>query len=579
MANTGSIVYNPQFENHGSGPSEAISFLEPEKPPRTPEKSAEADPPEEDSQGYARSKWANKREYILSTMGYCVGVGNLWRFPYVCIRNGGGAFLIPFFLSLLLFGMPLFFLEAYLGQYTSRSPLHVWSICPLFKGVGVAMCILSLIVYWYYNTILAWAIYYLVSSCQKTVPWSLCDQWWNSPQCQVFSGSKNAQAEQMFTNGNDSLISSMNETGVSMASPTVVVEATTTLLNNLTSLPFNASNLTKNATVKMVSAAEEFWQYNVLQVSSGFGDMGHVVWYLALSLAVSSLLIFLGMIKGIKSSGKVVYVTAIAPYVIVTILLIRGVTLPGAVDGIIFYVRPDFSRLSDVAVWMEAALQVFWSLGPCWGTIIAMASYNQFNNNCLRDSIFLTLACEGTSFYAGFAIFSVLGYMARESGLRVDEVVSSGPGLAFIVYPEAVSLMPLPQLWAVLFFFMVITLCFDSEIAYGETLMTVVSDFFPRLMARYRVLLTAAFCAGGFLLQLPFVTQGGIYMFQLVDWYAAAITLILIGVIECIVVGWIYGAQHFGKDIMMMIGRRPPRIVTVLWCLITPSLLAVSVSP
>ncbi|KAL8568605.1 hypothetical protein ACOMHN_006271 [Nucella lapillus] len=325
------------------GPHEVIAFLEPETESSSKEQNGA--PALERQQSYERSKWGSKQEYILSTLGYCVGVGNLWRFPYVCIRNGGGAFLIPFMLSLIIFGMPLFFLETYLGQFTSRSPLHVWSICPLFKGVGVAMCILALIVYWYYNTIMAWALYYLVSSFQSTLPW-----------------------------------------------------------------------------------------HNVLQVSSGFGEMGHVVWYIALSLGVSSIFLFLGMIKGIKSSGKVVYVTATAPYILLTVLLIRGATLPGAVDGIIFYLRPDFSRLTDVSVWVEAALQVFWSLGPCWGSIIAMASYNQFTNNCMRDSIFLTLACEGTSIYAGFAIFSVLGYMARESGVPVDKVVSSGGSCVVVCF-------------------------------------------------------------------------------------------------------------------------------------------------
>nr|KAG5708022.1 hypothetical protein BaRGS_025160 [Batillaria attramentaria] len=113
-----------------------------------------------------RFTWSKKREYLLSAMGFCVGIGNVWRFPYLCQRNGGGAFLIPFLLSLMLCGLPLYFLESAIGQFSGRSAVHVWSVCPLMKGTGIAINILALVCYWLYNTIMAWALYYLASSCR-----------------------------------------------------------------------------------------------------------------------------------------------------------------------------------------------------------------------------------------------------------------------------------------------------------------------------------------------------------------------------------------------------------------------------
>ena len=98
--------------------------------------------------------------------------------------------------------------------------------------------------------------------------------------------------------------------------------------------------------------------------------------------------------------GKAVYFTAIFPYVILTVLLCFGLSLDGAVAGILYYVTPRLDRLTDVQVekivsfanflllvmqvWADAAMQIFFSLGPCWGSLITLASYNKFNNNTLR---------------------------------------------------------------------------------------------------------------------------------------------------------------------------------------------------
>ena len=83
----------------------------------------------------------------------------------------------------------------------------------------------------------------------------------------------------------------------------------------------------------------------VLEKSSGLEEFGTVQWHLAVALVVAWILIFLCLMKGIKSVGKVVYVTALLPYVLLTVFLVKGLTLPGAMDGILFFIKPDFTRL------------------------------------------------------------------------------------------------------------------------------------------------------------------------------------------------------------------------------------------
>ncbi|XP_010767550.1 sodium- and chloride-dependent GABA transporter 2-like isoform X1 [Notothenia coriiceps] len=191
------------------------------------------------------------------------------------------------------------------------------------------------------------------------------------------------------------------------------------------------------------------------------------------------------------------------------VLLARGLTLPGAIDGISFYLYPDPKRLVDPQVWMDAGAQVLFSFGICQGSLTALGSYNQYNNDCYKDTFVLCLVNGASSFVAGFAIFSVLGFMSYEQGVPISEVAASGPGLAFIAYPRAMAMMPFPQLWSICFFVMVILLGADTQFVSLECLMTSVTDMFPTVFRRAyrRELLLLCLCTICFFLGLLLVTE------------------------------------------------------------------------
>ncbi|XP_061180811.1 sodium- and chloride-dependent glycine transporter 2-like [Saccostrea echinata] len=505
-----------------------------------------------------RGRWGAKLDYMLSMVGYCVGLGNIWRFPYLCMRNGGGAFLIPFIFFLLAAGLPLYFLEVSVGQFTGKSCFHVWEACPIFEGVGVGMFIVLFVITLYYNIIITWTIFYLGSSFFSPLPWADCENDWNTLKC--FHDVSKMTSEH-----------GANETMDDLYNTSVFSTMTYSITyhNNLT-VPI-VENMTKETTLGSTSE-EEFWFNRVLVVSEGLHDIGGLNWRLTICFLVAWIVVCLCLIKGVKSLGKVVYITATLPYLLLIVILIKGLTLPGSTDGILFYIRPDFDKLASVQVWLEAGIQVFYSLGPAWGPLFTMASYNKFNNNCYRDSVILTLVSEGTSIFGGFAIFTIVGYMAHVAGKPVDKVVQAGPGLAFLVYPEALSLLPLPNVWAVLFFLTLFTVGLDSQFATLETCLTAVSDIFPRIR-NHKALMSMISCVFFFLVGLLLCTGCGIYIFQLLDWYIAAFCLPLFGVIECLIFGWIYGADNLSRDIEMMIGRGVPIYMRILWCVITPLLL------
>uniref|UniRef100_UPI00358F8689 sodium- and chloride-dependent GABA transporter 3-like isoform X1 n=2 Tax=Myxine glutinosa TaxID=7769 RepID=UPI00358F8689 len=478
-----------------------------------------------------RGKWNNKLEFILSVAGEIIGLGNVWRFPYLCYKNGGGAFLIPYAVFFIGCGIPVFVLETALGQFTSEGGITCWrKVCPLFEGIGYATQVIVGFLNVYYIIILSWAIFYLFSSFNTILPWSTCNNYWNTENCVEF-GTANAS-----------------------------------LLNNSRAISANAT-----------SPVMEFWERRVLKISAGIEDIGSVRWELAGCLLVGWIICYFCIWKGTKSTGKVVYVTATFPYFMLVILLIRGVTLPGASEGIRFYLYPDVSRLTDPQVWVDAGTQIFFSYAICLGCLTALGSYNKYNNNCYRDCVLLCCLNSGTSLIAGLAIFSVLGFMAYEQGVPIAEVAESGPGLAFIAYPKAVTMIPLSPLWATLFFLMLIFLGLDSQFVCMESLVTSIVDIYPTTfrIGKRRELLILATSIICFFLGLFMLTEGGMYIFQLFDYYAASgMCLLFVAVFECMCIGWAYGGDRFYDNIEDMIGYRPFPLIKWCWMFITPGICA-----
>jgi solute carrier family 6 (neurotransmitter transporter, glycine) member 5/9 len=158
----------------------------------------------------------------------------------------------------------------------------------------------------------------------------------------------------------------------------------------------------------------------ILERSTDIDDVGEIAWPLFFCCLLCWIMMYLCIQKGVKSIGKVVYFTVLFPFVLLIVLFVRGVTLPGAWQGIRFYLVPEWHKLLNVKVWVDAAMQIFFSLGPGWGGIVNVASFNKFNDNTRVDSIIVPIANCGTSIFAGFVVFSVLGFMSREL-LRIED--------------------------------------------------------------------------------------------------------------------------------------------------------------
>ncbi|XP_052899747.1 sodium-dependent neutral amino acid transporter B(0)AT3 [Anopheles moucheti] len=483
-----------------------------------------------------RESWDSKWTFLLATIGYAVGLGNVWRFPYLAQKNGGGAFLVPYFVMLLLQGLPIFYLELAIGQRLRKGAIGVWhEVSAYLGGIGISSAFVSYIVALYYNTIIAWCLIYLLHSFETPLPWAECPK-------------------RLFKNFTYDI------------EPECVVSSPT----------------------------KYYWYRETLQVSPNVNEPEQINYTVALALITAWSLVYLCMVQGITESSKIVYITAIFPYVVLIIFFFRGITLKGASDGIAHLFTPRWESILEPVVWLEAGTQIFFSLGLAFGGLIAFSSYNPANNNCYRDALVVSITNCSTSMFAGVVVFSVIGFKAtsiydscieeRTEMMRQNKSQSllpvcdlqkelensaSGTGLAFIIFTEAINQFPAAQLWAVLFFLMLFTLGIDSQFGTLEGVSTSLMDMklFPNVP---KEMITGGLCISCCVLSMCFANGAGSYIFQLMDSFAGSYTLLIIAFFECIGVSYIYGLKRFADDIELMTGARPSLYWMLCWKYISP---------
>ncbi|KAM9113474.1 orphan sodium- and chloride-dependent neurotransmitter transporter NTT5 [Pangshura tecta] len=504
----------------------------------------------------ARPAWSSKAEYILAQVGFSVGLGNIWRFPYLCHQNGGGAFILLYLLILLVVGIPLFFLELAAGQRIRQGSIGVWQhFSPRLVGIGFASCVVCGFVSLYYNVIIAWSLFYLGNSFRATLPWASCPL-----------GANHSQPEPE----------------CAQSSPTTY-----------------------------------YWYRKALDVSESIGTSGGVNPAMAGCLLGAWALVCGALIRGIKSSGKVLYFSSLFPYVVLLCFLVRGLLLDGAADGVRIMFTPQLAVWGDMQVWRQAATQVFFSLGLGFGSVIAYSSYNPRHNDCHADGLLVATINFLTSMLATLVVFAVLGFrataVARACVARNMEILTQlleigelptldpaalspsqysswyhrlsaelgttlqghgvtdcrlqdemnkgveGTGLAFITFTEAMTLFPASPFWSVLFFLMLLNLGLSTMLGNMQGILTPLLDRYP-LLQRHNASFTVLCCFIGFLLGLMFVQRSGSYFVSMFDDYSATLPLLAVVACEAMSVAWVYGADRFLAEVENMLGWQPWRM-------------------
>jgi len=213
-----------------------------------------------------RGTWSSKWDFAFTCVAYAVGLGNVWRFPYLCFKNGGGAFLIPYFFSMLICGIPMFFLEVSVGQYLGVGGMSVvGQLAPIFKGVGYSALMMVFLENVYYIIVITWTVFYIFQTFMDlpSLPWSDCSKGngsWSTASCwSPESGIPYAESMAAFHN--------------------ISEEDTET-------------------------SVEQFWKNKVLHQSTGIEYVGSIQWDLFGCLIIAWALVYVFIWRGLHNSGK-----------------------------------------------------------------------------------------------------------------------------------------------------------------------------------------------------------------------------------------------------------------------------------
>ncbi|EAW64747.1 sodium- and chloride-dependent transporter XTRP3 isoform 2 [Homo sapiens] len=477
----------------------------------------------------ARPLWANSLQFVFACISYAVGLGNVWRFPYLCQMYGGGSFLVPYIIMLIVEGMPLLYLELAVGQRMRQGSIGAWrTISPYLSGVGVASVVVSFFLSMYYNVINAWAFWYLFHSFQDPLPWSVC--------------------------------------------------------------PLNGNHTGYDEECEKASSTQYFWYRKTLNISPSLQENGGVQWEPALCLLLAWLVVYLCILRGTESTGKI-------------------------------------EQLANPKAWINAATQIFFSLGLGFGSLIAFASYNEPSNNCQKHAIIVSLINSFTSIFASIVTFSIYGFKATfnyenclkkvsllltntfdlEDGFltasnleqvkgylasaypskysemfpqikncslesELDTAVQ-GTGLAFIVYTEAIKNMEVSQLWSVLYFFMLLMLGIGSMLGNTAAILTPLTD--SKIISSHlpKEAISGLVCLVNCAIGMVFTMEAGNYWFDIFNDYAATLSLLLIVLVETIAVCYVYGLRRFESDLKAMTGRAVSWYWKVMWAGVSPLLI------
>ncbi|XP_049496268.1 sodium- and chloride-dependent transporter XTRP3 [Panthera uncia] len=531
----------------------------------------------------ARPLWANPLQFVFACISYAVGLGNVWRFPYLCQMYGGGSFLVPYIIMLVVEGMPLLYLELAVGQRMRQGSIGAWrTISPYLGGVGLASVVVSFFLSMYYNIINAWAFWYLFHSFQDPLPWSVC--------------------------------------------------------------PLNGNRTGYDEECEKATSTQYFWYRKTLNISPSIQDSGGVQWEQGLCLLLAWLVVYLCILRGTESTGKVVYFTALLPYCVLIIYLVRGLTLHGATNGLAYMFTPKGSatrpgppppslpalqleQLANPKAWINAATQIFFSLGLGFGSLIAFASYNQPSTNCQKHAIIVSLINSSTSIFASVVTFSIYGFKATfnyesclnkvillltnsfdlEDGFltasnleqvkgylasafpgKYSEVLPQirncsleselatavqGTGLSFIVYTEAIKNMAASQLWSVLYFFMLLMLGIGSMLGNTAAILTPLTD--SKVISSHlpKEAISGLVCLVNCVIGLVFTMEAGNYWFDIFNDYAATLPLLLIVLVEIVAVCYVFGLRRFESDLKAMTGRTLNWYWKAMWAGVSPLLI------
>ncbi|CAD8144099.1 unnamed protein product [Paramecium pentaurelia] len=420
-------------------------------------------PSSQSLEGYQeiRMKFSSSWTFMLTSLGFAAGFGSVWRFPYLVFKNGGGTFLIPYFILVFTLAIPLFFLEVGLGQCKGIGMAHLLDLeKPKLRGFGYVGIVICAYISTYYNLIMAYSLRYLWESFKYPIPWleSIVEQ----------------------------------------------------------NKPFS----------------RDYFYDSIVQMSTSITDLNHVIWSLFIAYIVSLIIVYFCIKEGVETSGKIAIVTATSPYILLVILLIRGLMLEGSIDGIYYLFKPDFVKLFNPSVWVDAANQVIFQMSVGQAILCLYGSYRKKEDNLPNFSFAIPILTALCGMLAGLVVFSYIGHVSFKYNVSIQQLPLSGPDLAFVLYPAILAQMPMPNLWCILFFLVLLLLGIDTQFGFVDGIAGTIEDIYLGEVIVFGNKLTVqqvrlCVCSILGMIGLIYCTDIGFYLLSFVDTFGTNLSFML----------------------------------------------------
>lgn len=296
----------------------------------------------------------------------------------------------------------------------------------------------------------------------------------------------------------------------------------------MTIFSFKFAPLTGNT-----EAASGLWT-ELIKRTGDLSGFGTISWKVVVCVLIAWALMYFCIRKGTHSVGKVVKYTVFLPVLCLVAMAIKGVTMTGAMDGIKALFIPDFAALGSASLWIDAVGQVFYSMSVMMAIMFAYGSFLDRKSNIAEDCMIIALSDMAVSVLAGIVLFTTM----YGSGMTTADMSASGIGTAFIIYPMTIVTLTesgvFNAIFAFIFYFCLCTLAIDSSFSIVEGISAAVSDKFK--FDKHKT--TLGICLIGVVLSMFFVTGAGVACLDIVDNWCNSFSLVLVGVLESIAIGW-----------------------------------------
>ncbi|MGI6069885.1 MAG: sodium-dependent transporter [Blautia sp.] len=427
-----------------------------------------------------RGKFSNKLGFVLAAAGSAVGLGNLWRFPYLAAKYGGGIFLLVYLILAVTFGFVLMITEIALGRKTRLSAIGAYKkLDKRFNFLGYLACLVPFIITPYYCVIGGWVVKYLT----------------------------------VFVTGQ-----------------------------------------------MQAATGDDFFTGFITQ------PLAPVIFFVIFVVLTVGVVLF-GVQGGIEKASRIMM-----PILVVLTLgvSIFSIMQPGAMDGVIYYLKPDFSRFSFTTV-LAAMGQLFYSMSLAMGIMITYGSYMKKDNH-LEASVRQVEAFDtGIAFLAGMMIIPAVFAFSGGS----EEALGKGPSLMFVTLPKVFNSMGFGAAIGAAFFLLVLFAALTSSISLTETLVSIVRDKFGWDRRKACILVGLFILIIGIPVSLgfgvwSFIAPLGMSLLDFFDFMSNSVMMPIVAFLTCIFVGYIIKPKSIIEEIEINGPFKAKKFYTVLIKYVAP---------